>query len=107
MTGKLSSAWRSITGPAPVCRPADHIAARQYYSRLLKAIEHGGWTKGERQYLYVERDKWRKRAGGRDAVFEVAGTKGGRLSMSERAKIELLRATWRENRQVGRKAKGR
>lgn len=59
-------------------------------ARLEKAISQGDWARHEREHLYRERDRWRKRAEGKDARFEVVGNRPGRITDSEEAIVILL-----------------
>jgi hypothetical protein len=88
-----ASAWRHQLGDPPVCSPGDHGAARDHLARVERVIDAGGWTRNERTNLYRERDKWRRRAEGRDVRFEVAGNRAGPLTISEQAKVIVVRAT--------------
>ncbi len=84
------AAWREYAGDSPYCGPADHERAKAYVRRLDGAVAQGGWDHNEREHLYRERDKWRRRAEGEDARFELAGTKPGQLSMVDEMKVVLL-----------------
>jgi hypothetical protein len=75
----LRSAYYPIIGDAPDCGPGERDKARAHWERIEKAIEIGGWSGPERTRLYRLRDKWKARAEGKDARFEVAGTRAGRL----------------------------
>lgn len=80
MHPRRPSAYHDILGDSPVCEAGDRAAARAYLDKIDRAIEIGGWSAGERARLYRMRDKWAKRAEGRDPRFNVVGTRAGRLS---------------------------
>lgn len=107
----------STEGPARPLRPIDEQAkqARQGYlppgpsfkhlinlaqpgrgvphavlmiERITKLIDQGGWNASERTMLWLARKKWRARAEGRDARYRVVGTRRGRLSRVEQARVD-------------------
>jgi len=84
------SAYNQLIGDSPVCEPGDSARASAYLERIERAIEVGGWSAPERTRLYRMRDKWRLRAQGRDARYEIAGTRPGRLDADTEAHIKML-----------------
>jgi hypothetical protein len=87
---KRAASFRAVIGASPRCGPADHQAARRYLARVEAALDQGGWTRAERVRLYAAAKKWRARAVGKDARFEVAGTRAGGMTADERAVVALL-----------------
>jgi hypothetical protein len=85
----MRSTYLSIIGDCE-CGAGDHDAARAYLDRILAAIEQGKWSMGERARLYRLRDKWTLRANGKDARFEVVGTRAGRLDAAAELSIRAL-----------------
>lgn len=87
-----TAAYRTMIGDMPKCSPGDTESAKRYLARIERALEHGGWSRGERGRLYRLRDKWKLRADGKDPRFNVAGTKGGRLSPEEEIRVREINA---------------
>lgn len=88
---RWQSAYRSITGNRPLCGPKDYGAANLYLSRIRAAMAEGGWSPGEWGRLHTLEETWRKRAEGKDPVFEVMGNRGGRMSEGELQRVETVR----------------
>jgi hypothetical protein len=84
------STYVDLIGESPECKPGDREAAKAYLERIERAIEHGGWSSGERTRLYRKRDLWALRAKGLDARFQIAGTKAGRLDPKTEQEVEAL-----------------
>lgn len=87
---KWRATFRAITGDAPVCAPGDRTRARVYWNKLKLAIQKGEWTPGEWGQLHSAERLWRRRWQGKDARFEVMGTRRGRPSSEDRAQIDTL-----------------
>lgn len=90
---RWQATWRRITGMAPACGPGDRGAARRYLAGVEAALDMASeeWTPSEQSHLYRIRRVWRRRAEGRDARFEVVGTRHGRVSGEEKKMIERLK----------------
>ncbi len=74
------AAYWSTIGKPPECAPGDTTSALIFYRRVLHAIEAGGWSRSECAALHVLAKRWLKRAQGKDARFQLVGTRGpGRL----------------------------
>jgi hypothetical protein len=82
--------YYDVIGHAPVCRPGEIGMARVYLAKIMKAIEIGGWTRGE--YLGLKRLQyvWEPRATGRDVRFMIVGTYPHRLTMAQERRIREL-----------------
>lgn len=91
------AAYRMLIGDGPVCSPGDHGEAERYLRKIDQAIaagESGGtkvYTKSEWGRLYRLQEKWRKRADGEDAVFEVRGNRGGKVTEEEKLAINKMK----------------
>lgn len=75
-----SSAYYALIGPAPRCAPGDTSVARSFLERITTALEHTSWTRDERNRLRLLRDKWARRAKGKDPRFQAVGTRAGRVA---------------------------
>lgn len=84
------AAFRAMTGEAPECGPGEHAKARLYWLRLREAIRIGHWSPSEWSNLYRQERVWRERAAGRDARFEVMGTRKGRADPEQRKMIGTM-----------------
>jgi hypothetical protein len=84
---RWKAAYRAVIGAKPECGPGEHGKAAGYLWRIQRAIEDGGWTPSENNRLHALERKWRERAEGRDARFEVVGTYRGRPGAGERREI--------------------
>jgi len=78
--GKRPSAYYALIGAAPHCGPADTPTARSFLGRILAALELHDWTQDERNRLRLLRDKWKRRAEGKDPRFQAVGTRAGRVA---------------------------
>lgn len=96
--GKAPARHREIIGEAPECGPAEFDKAWEFVARIDAAIAKGGWDYGTRNQLYVLKGKWRKRAEGQDARFNVAGTRPGRLTWDDEVKVHALEARARRRK---------
>lgn len=85
---RWQSAYRVEIGNSPECGGGDREAARQFWSRIVAAIEKGGWTPAENNRLHLLERKWRKRKDGEDPRFEVIGTWRGNVTEEDRKRIE-------------------
>lgn len=103
----LRSAYSGILGDSPDCDPGDRTKAKEFLQRIEIAIETGGWTSGERTRLYRLRDKWKARAEGKDARFEVAGTRAGRLVKSVESAVDGVAKLQRKEKQDTAKLRDR
>jgi hypothetical protein len=74
------SGYFAIIGDSPTCEPGDHQTAFAYLAKINEAITQGGWTAFESTRLRKLRAKWARRALGKDARFNLVGTRGGRLT---------------------------
>ena len=83
----LPAAYRYLIGPAPKCLPSDLVTARAYLTRIEQACEVGGWTRSEWARLKRLRSKWRARAGGLDARFNIVGNKTAGLNRQDTANV--------------------
>ena len=87
--------WRAsfahIVGDVPLLRPGDRDGARLYLAGIERALDRGGWTPSEWGRLRRMRDKWTRRAEGRDARFEVRGNMRGGIDSKERKLIQALK----------------
>lgn len=99
---KLRHAYRGIVGDSPQLGPGDHTGAFAMLAGVQRAIEHGMWTRNEWTALHEMERKWRARAEGRDARFEVAGTKPGRLKRPEEQQMRIARDRARQVERVRR-----
>jgi hypothetical protein len=82
------AAFRHLIGESPVCRAGEHVTAGGFYQKVVDALEQGEWSPSEREQLRRMRDLWYARANGRDARFEVVGTRPGRLSAREQSIVD-------------------
>lgn len=83
------SSYAHLIGPSPDCKPGDRDGAKIYLRKIRAAIDQGGWGPSERTRLYRLQHKWLLRAQGRDARYEIAGTRPGRLDAETEARIRM------------------
>lgn len=83
----LPAAYRYLIGPTPKCLPSDRITARSYLTKIEHAIEVGGWTRSEWRRLHGLKNKWKARANGQDARFNLIGNKSRGLNKQETANV--------------------
>lgn len=102
-----TAGYRTILGDVPKCGPGDLDAAKRYLARIERALEHGGWTRSERNRLYRLRDKWQARADGKDPRYNVVGTRGGRLSPDEEIRIRDINARLSIEREIEKAVRAR
>ena len=86
--GRRRSSFLAELGPAPVCAPGDHQSARAYLLRVVSLIERGGWSASECAGLHVLAKRWRRRASGQDARFNLVGNRTGRLPRTLEARLK-------------------
>lgn len=86
--GQRRSSWLAELGPAPVCDPGDHTAAKAYLLRLIGLIERGGWSASECASLHALVKRWQRRAAGQDRRFNLVGNRPGRLPRDLEARIK-------------------
>ena len=93
MTKRARDSYHSLIGTTPLVGPGDHHAARDHLSKIQMAIAKGGWSAQELKRLHRLKGRWTKRAQGLDPRYEIAGTRGGRLTLREQAKLNHLKET--------------
>lgn len=69
------AAWRSIVGPTPRLGPDDRSGAAMFLSRIQRALDQGGWRRGERVRLHKMKRTWTARAEGRDERYRQYGNR--------------------------------
>lgn len=74
---RYSRSFYALLGIAPTTASRDE--ARVYYAAILRAIDHGGWTRGEWAGLRRLETRWRRRVDGDDTRWTIVGAKSGRL----------------------------
>lgn len=87
----LPSSYRSLIGEAPRCGAGDTDKAAAFVARIDNAIARGRWSSYECSRLHKLRDKWARRASGKDQRFNWAGTRRGRLDAIGEKAVELRR----------------
>jgi hypothetical protein len=65
--------------PRLKCGPGDHRAARAMVEKITELLEKK-WKPNEQRRLRKMQTKWKRRAEGRDARFELVGNVAGRLA---------------------------
>lgn len=94
ITGRtLPSCYKSMLGKTPNIKSGDTQAAGLYLTRVQSAIDKGGWTRGEWTRLYKLRNKWKARASGEDARFNIVGNRRGGLEPHEASMVKFKRIT--------------
>lgn len=88
----MPASFRYLVGPAPKLNRADFTGARAHLTRILSAIEYGGWTRSEWARLYRMRDKWMARATGQDPRFNEIGNRTGGLNPNQLGRVKMKRA---------------
>ncbi len=73
------SAYYDIIGDSPICGPDERHIALAYLLKIETALVQGGWKPYELNRLKKLRTRWARRASGKDARFNLVGTRDGRL----------------------------
>jgi hypothetical protein len=88
------AAYREMIGERPELGPGDVDGARLYHSRIVAAIEKGEsdgcWTDSETCRLKRMELKWRRRAEGLDARFQILGNRNGGTPRERVGDIRVL-----------------
>lgn len=88
--GRTMAFWPDV-GPPPACGPGEIEIARGYLWKIRRALDRGGWSHSEYVYLWGLEKTWARRASGEDGRFMIAGTKAGRLTVGDQARL----AAWK------------
>lgn len=89
--GSGTSAYHTIVGDLPEVKERDFATCSDIVMRVQKAIDYGGWTRSEWRRLHRLKAKWKLRADGGDARFNVVGTKKTGLSAEQRKRLQLIK----------------
>lgn len=81
------SAYSLIVGDVPILTPGDRHGAEMFLMQIERAIEQGGWTRAEWNRLYRMREKWKARAQGKCARFNLFGNRQGGLNKQEQRRL--------------------
>jgi hypothetical protein len=75
-------------GRAPTTASRDE--ARVYYAAINRALDKGGWSRGEWAGLRRLEKRWRRRVDGDDTRWTIVGAKSGRLPAELEAALKPL-----------------
>ena len=89
----LRGAYSYWLGSDPTLEPEDLQGARIRLEHISHVIDSKGpWTQREHEKLRVKRNKWKKRAEGKDWHFNTYGTEYGRFRVNfTNKKLKKLR----------------
>lgn len=85
------SRYLTITGDTPRLLAGDLDGAREYLTRVERAIACGGWTDNERTRLHRMRATWSRRASGQDPRFNLHGNRQGGLTRDQQQLVTQSR----------------